>query len=100
MKDKIIDILNQYKTDNLISVEITKKKVSGQYTEDDSITFTFKKKKPLSELAPSEVIPTELVINNEVIKTDVVEGTRMRLVEAPPIDYNEPFDDWRHTNTP
>jgi hypothetical protein len=60
------------------AVGIGKKSVNGAFTDELAIAVFVSKKKPLSELAPHEVVPSQ--ING--IKTDVVERAKPRLMMA------------------
>lgn len=57
------------------SVAIGAKVVAGERTAEPAIVIFVERKKPLSELGPHEIIPTEI----EGIKTDVVEKEKPRL---------------------
>ncbi len=60
------------------AVGIGKKSVNGAFTDELAIAVFVTKKKPLSELAPHEVVPSQ--ING--IKTDVIERQKPRLMMA------------------
>lgn len=100
MKEKISNIFNEYATNNVVGVGIGRKITSGVYTPDEAIVFTVLEKKPVDELSESEIIPPTIKIDDKVYKTDVVQGTVMRPMSIPPIDYDEPYDDWRWKPTP
>jgi hypothetical protein len=60
------------------AVGIGRKSVNGTFTDELAIAVFVTKKKPLSELAPHEVVPSQ--ING--IKTDVIERQKPRLMMA------------------
>ena len=74
IKDKIKE-LNSQMSDNCTAVGYGYKEKNGKLTKEKSIIFTFKQKKPLSELSPDEIIPNEIQVGDEILKTDVQEGT-------------------------
>ena len=46
---------------------------NGIKTDELSVVFSVLNKKPLAELTQEEILPTSLIIDNEIIKTDVIE---------------------------
>ena len=58
-------------TPNITSVSFGHKIANGQQTGDLSIVVSVKEKKPLSELSPEELIPSEIMLSTGPIKTDV-----------------------------
>lgn len=74
IKDKIKE-LNSQMSDSCTAVGYGFKEKDGKITKEKSIIFTFKEKKPLSELSPDEIIPNEIQVGDETLKTDVQEGT-------------------------
>ena len=69
IKDKVKEIMAS--TPNLTGVSFGHKIANGQQTGDLSIVYFVKEKKPLSELSPEEVIPSEIMLSTGPIKTDV-----------------------------
>ena len=74
IKDKIKELASQ-SSEDCTSVGYGFKEVDGKLTKEKSIIFTFKKKKPIEELTPDEIIPSTITIGDQVLKTDVTEGT-------------------------
>lgn len=73
IKDKLHELSLNMPSD-CVSIEYGYKEVNGSLTDEKSIIFMFRKKKPLSEIPPDEVIPSHIELNNEIIRTDVKEG--------------------------
>lgn len=97
MKEAIKNIFESRKSDNIIGVGRGRKQQGGVYTENEAIVFTVLEKKPVEQINPDELIPSEINIDGVMYKTDVVIGGKMYLLSSvPPIDYDQPFDDWRH----
>lgn len=61
---------------NATSVSFGKKIKDGEDTGEFAIRIAVKEKKPLSELKESEVIESEVTVDNSSIKTDVVTGSK------------------------
>jgi len=59
--------------DNIVGVGYGYKEVNGKTSSEKCITFSVKEKKPLSEIPQSELLPSTIEIDGEVIKTDVVQ---------------------------
>jgi len=55
--------------DGLTSIMYKRKNEIGEYC----IVFAFKEKKPLSELKEAEIVPQQILVNNEAILTDVIQ---------------------------
>ena len=49
------------------------KVTNGITTDEPCLVFAVVSKKPLSELTKEEILPTTLIVDNETVKTDVVE---------------------------
>lgn len=73
IKDKIRELYLQ-KSDDCTSIGYGFKEKDGILTEEKSIIFSFKEKKPLSELTQEEIVPDYITISNKNIKTDVIQG--------------------------
>lgn len=73
IKDKI-SLLTSQMSEECTSVGYGFKEKDGKLTKEKSIIFTFKQKKPLSELNPDEVVPEIIEVGNDLLKTDVREG--------------------------
>lgn len=74
IKDKIKELASQM-SDDCTAVGYGFKEKDGKLTKEKSIIFTFKKKKPIDELTPDEIIPDTISVGEQVLKTDVLEGT-------------------------
>ena len=75
MDKKLKHTLNKLfaKTPKQTSVGFGKKVVNGVRMNEGAIIFTVPKKKPLSELKPSQILPSEVKVGEKVYSTDVVE---------------------------
>jgi len=56
-----------------ISIGFGPKISNGKTTGDSAIIYQLKEKKPIASLSPEEIIPLEIQIGEDVIKTDIVE---------------------------
>ena len=74
IKQKIKELADN-SSEDCTSISYGFKESGGKLTKEKSIIFSFKKKKKLSELTSAEIIPQNIKIGDEVIKTDVQEGT-------------------------
>lgn len=70
LKLKIKELYNST-PDDVHSVGYGYKSVNGQLTDELSVIFGVKQKKSLAELDPSQVLPSTIEIDGQVIKTDV-----------------------------
>lgn len=91
----IEELYKCYKTDNLVSVGISRKQTGGIYTENESVTFTLLRKLPPSEIADADIIPPTVIVDGKEYPTDVIVGKPIRPVSPPAPDPDDPFDDWR-----
>lgn len=71
-------------TPNINSVSYGFKFVGGKQTDELSIMYGVEKKKPLSELAPEEILPSTISIGNTLIRTDVHEIGMAHLLACNP----------------
>lgn len=69
IKEKIKELI--LTTPNITSISYGHKISNGQQTGELSIIYTVKEKKSLSELQPTEVLPSEIKLSSGTIKTDV-----------------------------
>ena len=59
------------------------KQTNGSYTDEICIQFLVEEKKPLSELTENEVIPSEIIVSeNLTIKTDVVQVGKVEVLQC------------------
>ena len=87
IKQKIKELADN-SSDNCTSIGYGFKEVNGQLTKEKSIIYTFSKKKKISELTSTEIIPQNIEINGEIIKTDVQEGSnKFTSYEACPSEF-------------
>lgn len=87
IKEKISELASQM-SEECTAVGYGFKEKNGKITKEKSIIFTFKQKKPLSELKPDEIIPDEIQVGNEVLKTDVQQGiNKLMAYEACPSSF-------------
>jgi len=71
---KTIEKLYATTPESIVSVGYGLKKVNGKSTKDKAIVYGVRQKKPINELDPSEIIPTHIDIDGELVPTDVVEN--------------------------
>jgi len=71
-------------TSNINSVSYGYKFVGGKQTDELCILYGVEEKKPLSELSPEEILPSEIVIDDQVLRTDVYEVSRAELLACNP----------------
>lgn len=69
---------------DVTSVRYAKKIIDGVETDELAIVHSVKKKKPLSEIPASQVIPSQLNIDGQTVRTDVVEETIPQLMTCYP----------------
>lgn len=60
-------------TDNINSISYGYKFVGKEQTNELCILYGVEEKKPLSELSPEEILPSEITIGDQVLRTDVYE---------------------------
>ena len=82
--------------DNIIGVSYTNNIVGGKFTDEMVLSFTVKKKLPLEELKPEQVIPREIKYYSTNFKTDVVEANFILLEDC--TEFATRKDDVTHTN--
>ena len=73
--DKIDELRLQYP--NATSISYGKKIKDGVDTGEFAIRVSVKEKKPLSELDESEVVASQVTVDNEFIKTDIIESNEI-----------------------
>jgi hypothetical protein len=79
--------------ENVVMVGFGRKIVNGLFTDEISIIFGVKDKKPLSEIPVNEVLPSEINFGEVTLKTDVISYEIPSLVVNCPTD----FYDWQTT---
>ena len=67
-------------TPNINSVSYGYKFVGGEQTSELSIIYGVEQKKPIHELSVGELLPTEITIGDQVLRTDVYEVSRAELI--------------------
>jgi hypothetical protein len=70
---KTIEEYHQNTDDNIIGVGYGYKSVNGILTDEKSIVFSVKEKIPKDQLTEDQLLPNEININDQFIKTDVVQ---------------------------
>ena len=76
MNNEIKQFIEDYPIDNisgLNTISFGRKETNGKETSEIVVVFGVEQKKPLKDLAPDQIIPGEIVIDGEEIKTDIVE---------------------------
>jgi hypothetical protein len=94
---KILETLKHFHEstdDNVIGVTYGYKTVNGELTDEQSIIFTVKEKKPKEQLTKNQLLPKEIVVDNKVIPTDVIQGSYKLLGIS---DCDAAFYTWRST---
>jgi hypothetical protein len=81
IKNKIEELFQS--TPEGVGVMLGNKITNGEYTGEESIVFTVEKKKPLSDLTPEEILPSEVEIDGKVYKTDVFETGEIKAFACP-----------------
>jgi hypothetical protein len=69
---------------NVSNISYGYKFINGEQTNELCIMYGVEKKKPLSELLPEEILPNEIRIGDEVLKTDVYEVNNIELLACNP----------------
>jgi hypothetical protein len=70
---------------NITSISYGYKHVNNIQTDELCIVYTVKEKKPISELLPSEIISSTIVIDNQILKTDVKVLDNIELLVCNPV---------------
>lgn len=71
---QITNDLNNSTSDDIVSVGYGFKTVNGKVTNEKSVIFTVKEKKPLDQIPESDRLPSEIDVAGTPVKTDVVQG--------------------------
>ena len=74
IKDKIKEMAKA--NPNLNSVGLGEKVSGGTATGEPAIVCSVTQKKPIEDLSPEEILPSEITVGNQVIKIDVIEASR------------------------
>jgi hypothetical protein len=85
LNQKIVEKINHYyeSTDsNVVGVGYGFKKSKGSLTGKQSIIFTVKEKKNISELNTEDILPSTIEVNGVNIETDVVVGSFKSIASA------------------
>jgi len=69
--------------EDVVGVSVTKKQVNGKLTDEDSVVFTVKKKKPIEEIPTEDLLPSEIDVDGVKLNTDIVEGEYVFLENCP-----------------
>jgi hypothetical protein len=67
-------------TPNINSVSYGYKFVGGEQTSELSIIYGVEQKKPIHELSVGELLPNEITVGDQVLRTDVYEVSRAELI--------------------
>ncbi len=94
IKNKIEELFHS--TPEGVGVMLGNKITNGEYTGEESIVFTVEKKKPLSELSPEEILPSQVEIDGVTYKTDVFE-TGLIETFACPSNVTSACYSWQYT---
>lgn len=74
IKDKIKEMAKA--NPNLNSVGLGEKVSGGTATGEPAIVCSVTQKKPIEDLSPEEILPSEITVGDQVIKIDVIEASR------------------------
>lgn len=77
LKDKIEEIAKA--NPKLCSVGLGQKVSGGQLTGENAIVCAVEQKKPIEQLSQEEILPSEITIDGETFKIDVIESSRAQL---------------------
>lgn len=66
--------INNNTSNDIVGVSYGLKIVEGKLTNEKAIIYTVKEKKPIENIDEKDLIPREIEIDGEKVKTDVVEG--------------------------
>lgn len=70
---------------NVNSIAYGYKFVGGEQTNELCIMYGVQEKKPLSELSPEEIVPTEITVGEQVLRTDVYQVDMAELIACNPL---------------
>ncbi len=78
LTQKIKDKIKEIKRSNpkILSVGLGEKVSNGQATGEPAIVCSFLEKKPVDQLSENELLPNQVIVDNETIKIDVVAETQ------------------------
>ena len=71
-------------TPNINSVSYGFKFVGKEQTDELCIMYGVEEKKPLSELSPEEILPSEIIVGEQVLRTDVFEISKAEMLACNP----------------
>ena len=66
--------INNNTSNDIVGVSYGLKIVEGKLTNEKAIIYTVKEKKPIENIDEKDLIPREIEVDGEKIKTDVIEG--------------------------
>jgi len=75
--DELLKLIEDYyeNTDeNVVGVEYGFKEIDGKITDEKSIVFSVKEKKPKDQIPENQLLPKEIILNDVKFKTDVIES--------------------------
>ena len=70
---------------NVNSIAYGFKFIGGEQTNELCIIYGVQEKKPLSELSPEEIIPSEIIVGDQVLRTDVYQVDMAELIACNPV---------------
>ena len=71
---QITQELNENTSNDIVSVSYGFKTVNGKLTNEKSIIFTVKEKKPIENIPQDELLPSSVDVDGENVNTDVIQG--------------------------
>jgi len=71
-------------TPNINSVSYGFKFVGKEQTDELCIMYGVEEKKPLSELSPEEILPSEIIVGEQVLRTDVFQISKAEMLACNP----------------
>lgn len=83
LDDKLKELFEA--TPDNVGVGYGLKRVGGNLTDEECIVFTVEKKLPLVELSVEDILPSEIILGERILKTDVVQVGKIE-----PLQYCNP----------
>lgn len=84
---KVIEDYAEIAPKDAVSIGYGYKEKNGVRTGELAVVVTLLKKKPIEEVPENELVPKYFEVKNEIIKTDVVEGTEAYFLQCPTSHY-------------
>lgn len=79
-----IEELIKTKPSNVLSIAYGYKSINGKQTDELCIIYGVDKKKPISKVSTLDFIPSTIVIDDQILKTDVIETGEIKFAACNP----------------